>query len=137
MEELAGAAFLTAAALHAGFQATVSTIVYPTLAHVRPAHWRQAHDRHSRAITPLVAVVYAALVGCGAWWLVVDHSALPVLAVVLAGLAVLVTAAVAAPLHGRLDKRDDRLVARLLTADRVRTALALGATAVALVAVAR
>jgi hypothetical protein len=137
VDDLAGAAFLTAAAAHAGFQVTVSTVVYPTLSHVRAAHWRQAHDRHSRAILPVVAVLYAALVATGAWWIVVDRSALAVVAVALAALTMAVTAAVAAPLHRRLVRREETLVARLLSADRVRTALAVAAAAVALAGVAR
>lgn len=134
MEQLAGAAFLAAAAAHAGFQATVSAVVYPALSHVRAAHWRQAHDRHSRAITPLVAVVYLALVGTAAWWLVVDWSVLHAVAVAPALLSIVVTALVAAPLHRRLVRRDDALVGRLLTADRVRTALAVASLVLALLA---
>ncbi|QIG41709.1 DUF1772 domain-containing protein [Nocardioides anomalus] len=136
MKELAGAAFVAAAGVHAGFQATVSTVVYPTLSHVRAAHWRQAHDRHSRAIAPLVGVVYVALAATAVWWLLVDRTAWAVVAVVLAAATVLVTAAFAAPLHRRLVKRDDALVARLLRVDRVRTGLAVAALAAALVAVA-
>lgn len=134
MEQLAGAAFLAAAAAHAGFQATVSAVVYPALSHVRAAHWRQAHDRHSRAITPLVAVVYLALVGTAAWWLVVDWSVLHAVAVTPALLSIVVTALVAAPLHRRLVRRDDALVGRLLTADRVRTALAVASLVLAFLA---
>ena len=132
--DTAGAAFLVASSLHAGFQVTVTTIVYPTLSHVRAAHWRQAHDRHSRAIAPVVAVVYLALVGTGAWWLLEDRSALVVAAVVLAALPIAVTALVAAPLHRRLVKRDEVRLRRLLTADRVRTAGALASVAAALAA---
>lgn len=137
MSDVAGTAFLTAAAVHAGFQATVTRVVYPTLSHVRAAHWRQAHDRHSRAIWPLVAVCYAALAATGVWWLATDWTVLGLVAVVLGGLAVVVTALVAAPLHRRLVKRDDAAVARLLATDRVRTVLAFASAAVALVAVLR
>ena len=137
MSDVAATAFLTAAAAHAGFQATVTLVVYPTLSHVRAAHWRQAHDRHSGYIWPLVAVLYAALAATGAWWLLTDWSVLAAVAVALAGLAVLVTAVGAAPLHRRLVKRDDVLLARLLDTDRVRTVLAVAAVAVTLVALVR
>ena len=57
--------------------------------------------------------------------------------VALAGtaVAILVTATIAAPLHGRLDPRDPALVARLLAADRVRCVSACLALAGALGAV--
>lgn len=131
----AGAAFLAAAAAHAGFQATVSVVVYPALARVRAAHWREQHDRHSRAIAPLVGVLYLAVLGTGVWWLLADASVLAWVAVALSAGAVAVTAAVAAPLHGRLTRRDDALLRRLLAADRVRTAFAVAGAVVALVAV--
>ena len=135
MKEIAGPAFLTAAAAHAGFQATVTLVVYPTLSHVRAAHWRQAHDRHTGAIRPLVAVIYLALVATGVWWLVTDWSVLALVAVALAGLAMAVTALVAVPAHRRLVRRDEKTLARLLTADRARTLLAVGSTACGLAAV--
>lgn len=132
--ELAGVAFVAAAGAHAGFQATVSAVVYPTLSHVRAAHWRQAHDRHTKAIWPVVAVLYLAVVATSVWWLADDWSALPLVAVVLALLPMAVTATVAAPLHRRLVRRDDVALARLLSADRVRTALAVASVAVAIAA---
>ena len=134
MTNTAAAAFLAATSLHAGFQVTVTTIVYPTLSHVRAAHWRQAHDRHSRAIAPVVAVAYLALVGTGVWWLLEDRSVLAVVAVALAALPMILTALVAAPLHRRLVKRDEVRLRRLLTADKVRTAGALASVAAALAA---
>ena len=135
MKDVAATAFLVAASAHAGFQVTVSTVVYPTLSHVRAAHWRQAHDRHSRAVLPLVAVAYLALAGTSVWWLADDWSALAVAAVVLGLLPAAVTATVAAPLHRRLVKRDDAVLSRLLGVDRLRTVLAAAAVAVALAAV--
>lgn len=137
MSDVAATAFLTAAAAHAGFQATVTQVVYPTLSHVRAAHWRQAHDRHSGYIWPLVAVLYLALAATGVWWLVTDWSVLAAIAVGLVGAGMIVTALGAAPLHRRLVKRDDVALARLLGVDRVRTVLALASTAVALVALVR
>lgn len=136
MKDIAGPAFLAAAAAHAGFQATVTAVVYPTLSRVRPAHWRQAHDRHTRAIRPLVVVVYLALAATGAWWLASDWSWPALVAVALAALAVVVTALVAAPAHRRLVRRDEKVLRRLLRADRVRTLVAVAAVAAALVALA-
>jgi hypothetical protein len=134
--DLAATAFLAAASAHAGFQATVTLVVYPTLSHVRSAHWRQAHDRHMHDIRPLVAVAYLALVATSVWWLADDWSPLAVVAVVLALLSMAVTAVLAAPLHRRLIKRDDATVARLLAVDRGRTACAVAAVAVAIIAIA-
>jgi hypothetical protein len=135
MSDVAATAFLAAASAHAGLQATVTLVVYPTLSHVRSANWRQAHDRYVNQIRPVVAVAYALLVATGVWWLAVDWSALAVAAVVLALLTIAVTAILAAPLHRRLIKRDDATVARLLSVDRWRAVLALAAVAAAFAAV--
>jgi hypothetical protein len=137
MSDVATTAFLAAAAAHAGFQATVTLVVYPTLSHVRAAHWRQAHDRHSRAVLPLVAVSYLALAATGAWWLATDWSTLSVVAVVLAALSMAVTAVLAAPLHRRLIRRDEAALARLLSVDKARTVLAFAAAGVAVAALVR
>ena len=134
MTDHATTAFVAATALHLGFQATVTTLVYPTLARVRAAHWRQEHDRHSRSIVPIVGVVYLALVGAGVWLMAVDRSPAAVVGVVAAAATILVTAAVAAPVHRRLTRRDDRLIGQLLRADRLRLAGAVVALAAALVA---
>jgi hypothetical protein len=134
VKDVAAVAFLAAAAAHAGFQATVTTVVYPTLTHVRAAHWRQAHDRHIRAVRPLVVGLYLALVATSVWWLVDDWSTVAVIAVVLAALPMALTAVVAAPLHRRLVRRDNAALVRLLSVDRVRTGLAVAAVVVAIVA---
>jgi hypothetical protein len=137
MSDVAATAFLASAAAHAGFQATVTLVVYPTLSHVRAAHWRQAHDRHVAAIRPLVAAAYLALVATGAWWLVTDWSALAVVAVGLAALSMVTTLVLAAPLHRRLVRRDEAALARLRGVDKARTLLAITAVAVAIVALVR
>ena len=134
MQDVAAAAFLAAAAANAGFQATVTLVVYPTLSHVRAAHWRQAHDRHSRAIAPLVAALYLALVATSVWWLLDDWAVLAAVAVGLAAVPMVLTALVAAPTHRRLVRRDDAALARLLTADQARTAFAVAGVAVAILA---
>jgi len=137
MNDAAATAFLVATSVHAGFAVTVSMLVYPTLARVRAAHWRQAHDRHRRSVLPIVAVTYLAMAGTGAWWLVVDWSTLAAVAVVLALLSMAVTALLAAPLHRRLVRRDDRVIDRLVRVDRMRTVLAATAAAAAVVGVLR
>ncbi|MDN4162709.1 hypothetical protein [Nocardioides abyssi] len=125
---------LGATALHAGFQLTVTTLVYPRLADTSPADWHRVHGRHSRAITPLVAVVYAAVLAACAWALL-DPGPAVVLAAAASAVALGTTAALAAPLHGRLaDGPDPRLLARLLAADRVRAVAAAAAVPAALVA---
>ena len=122
------AALLVAATgLHAGFQATVTVLVYPALARTREDDFAAAHDVHSRRITPLVAVVYGGLaVACGGALRAEPQSpGVRVAALGSAG-AVLVTAAVAAPTHSRLARgRTPELVSRLLVADRVRLACAV------------
>jgi hypothetical protein len=128
-------AFALASALHAGFQATVTVLVYPVLADRGPDEWRLAHARHSRAITPLVVVVYGTLVVAGASLVLSGPDLLGWLALAAAAGALGTTAAAAAPTHGRLADRDDALVARLLAADRWRCAFAVGGAVLATVAV--
>jgi hypothetical protein len=123
-------AFAIATALHAGFQATVTVLVYPVLADRHPAEWRAAHERHSRAIVPLVGLVYLALVVTGGFLAASGPGVAGWVALLLTVAALATTAVAAAPAHGRLAERDDALVARLLVADRCRCALAvLGAVA--------
>ncbi len=128
---------VAATALHAGFQLTVATLTYPALARVartaRP-DFARAHADHSRAIVPLVALVYAAVVvaSLGAV-LASPASVLAWSAGVASAGALLVTALRAAPLHGRLGRLgpEPDLVRSLLRADRVRTLFALLAAAAA------
>jgi hypothetical protein len=128
-------AFALAAALHAGFQATVTVLVYPVLGERTAAEWRAAHDRHSRAITPLVGAVYVALLVTGGLLVAAGPDAAGWAALALTAGALATTAAVAAPTHGRLTSRDAALVARLLVADRWRCALAVAGAVAAVVAV--
>jgi hypothetical protein len=115
-------ALLAATGAHAGFQATVTVLVYPALARVPPEDWPAAHDAHSRRITPLVAVVYGAAVVASAGSVRQAPGSVGARVAALGtASAVLVTAAVAAPTHARLGRgRTPQLVARLLVADRVR-----------------
>ena len=113
---------LATAAVHLGFQVTVSGVVYPALA--AAPDWTRAHGAHTRAIAPVVAAVYGALL-VGGGWALVTHPRDPwvLLAAAGAALSFLTTALVAAPTDGRLGAgRDAALVRRLLVADRWRTA---------------
>ena len=121
---------LVVAAAHAGFQLTVDLLVYPALADVPSDRWTGAHAAHSRRITPLVGVLYPALVVAVAWVLVAwpDEPGAWV-AAAGAALAVAATALSAAPTHRRLSTASvgDRpaLLRTLARADRVRTLGAL------------
>ncbi len=129
------AALLTATAVHLGFQATVTAVVYPALARVPSAQWAVAHRAHSRAITPLVAVVYGALTLAGGWALLSGANPWTLVALAATAVAMLTTALVAAPAHGRLSAgHDPQLTGRLLRADRVRAAAAAVALAAAALA---
>lgn len=118
-------ALLAVSAFHAGFQLVVSVVVYPALADTTAASWAQVHDRHSRRIVAVVAPLYPVIVGVIVWALVAG----PVTpAVVVAGtgnlFAVVVTAALAAPMHGRLGREghSPERIRALLRADWLRTA---------------
>ncbi|MBA2694575.1 MAG: hypothetical protein H0U62_01685 [Actinobacteria bacterium] len=127
---LALLALVVATAVHAGFQLTVTTVVYPALARVDTDRWSTAHDAHSRSIVPVVAVTYLSLAGACLWAVL----AVPSSAWVWTAGAGVTTALVAAPTHGALARgRRPDLVHRLLIADRVR---ALGAVIALLAAVA-
>ncbi|WP_041832262.1 hypothetical protein [Actinoplanes sp. N902-109] len=129
-------ALLAATAAHLGFQATVTAVVYPALARVPREQWAAAHRAHSRAITPVVAVVYGSVLGCCGWALGAGPAAGTWVAVAASAAAVLVTASAAAPAHARLGiGYDPRVIRRLVRADRLRTVAAATALAAALVVV--
>ena len=131
-----GSALLAATAVHLGFQATVTAVVYPALARVPAAGWAQAHRAHTRAITPVVAVVYGVLAVTGGWALLTGPGGWTLLALAAVAVAVLVTAVAAAPAHQRLGAgHDPRRLARLLRADRLRAAAALVAAVAAMIAI--
>lgn len=128
---------LAASALHAGFQAVVTGVVYPALVTVPAGEWAAAHAAHSRRITAVVAPVYVAVAAACLWLLVSGPYTVPLLVAVTGNaVAALVTAFVAAPAHGRLGRQEPtpRLVRHLLVADRVRLLAAVIALAAALVA---
>ena len=126
---------MAATAVHAGFQVTVSRLVYPVLAAVPPQSWATRHALHSRRITPLVAVIYLLVLVTVAGALTGSRTAATLLAAG-ASLAVLaVTALLAAPLHRRLGQRHDPAVLhRLIRVDRWRSVGAVVALAAAVVA---
>ena len=129
-------AYALATAVHAGFQLTVTLLVYPALATRDSEEWAAAHGRHSRVTAPLVAVLYAALLGTAAVLVVDGPGPAGWLALVATGAALADTAVLAAPLHGRLQERDAVLVQRLLVVDRWRCAAAVVGALAAVAAVA-
>jgi hypothetical protein len=132
------ALLLGATALHAGFQLTVTVLVYPALAGVPVERWAAAHGRHSRAITPLVGLVYAAVLVACVGATATDPAVGTWVADAGTGLALLVTATLAAPTHGRLaDGPDPALLRRLRRVDRVRCAGAVLAVLGSLAALTR
>ena len=117
---------LVVAAAHLGFQLTVAQVVYPALRDVGDEAWSAAHERHSRRIAPLVGVLYAPLVVALVWTTATEPTAAGTWLALLGGaLAVLTTAALAAPMHGRLATvpaaERPELLGALGRADLVRT----------------
>jgi hypothetical protein len=133
-----GVVLLVVAALHLGFQLTVTCLVYPALAVAPAGSWTTVHAQHSRRIVPLVGVVYVGAVGASAGALLTHPGLLTAVAVGAFAVVLAVTALLAAPLHGRLAAgRTPALIHRLLRVDRVRTAFALVALVAAVAAVVR
>lgn len=124
--------FLLAAGVHAGFQLTVTALVYPALSRVPANRWASEHARHSRAIVPLVGIVYLLLAGAVIWLLFGDRTGSTYAGAVVAGAIAAVTAFGAAPVHGRLTVHDDVLIGRLLRIDQVRALLAVLLVAIAI-----
>lgn len=129
-------AFLVAAAVHAGSQLTVTELVYPALASVGEQDWSRAHVLHSNRILPLVGVIYIYLAGATIWLLAADPGGWTWAGAMLAFLVAAVTAAGAAPLHGKLTEPDQRLITQLLTVDRWRAVLAMALLGCAIAGVA-
>lgn len=111
---------LAATALHAGFQVTVTTLVYPALL-ADGRDWAARHAAHSRRITPLVALTYVVLLAVGVPALLTSLGWGVAVAAFGTAVSLATTAFVAAPLHGRLGRGwDPALGHRLLVTDRVR-----------------
>lgn len=130
----AATALAVASGLHLGFQVTVTLLVYPAFSEVPVEQWRRYHTAHSRRITPVVALVYAAVTASVVWVVASGPARVSgYVAVAASAAAVAVTALVAAPAHGRLSQvREGRDLTILLAADRVRLACAVVAAAAAL-----
>jgi len=128
-------ALIGAAALHAGFQLTVTRVVYPALADLPAQSWPAAHTAHSRRIGPVVAVVYPLLALALAGRLLARPDPAALAAATASALTVGLTAAGAAPLHGRLGRgHDPALVQRLLRVDAARSVAAVAALVAAVAA---
>jgi hypothetical protein len=125
-------------AAHAAFQLTVSVVVYPALASVGADQFAVAHDAHSRRIVVLVGPLYAALVVVCGWAVVTEPRPLVLAAVAAHSLAMVTTALVAAPTHGRLGTSGPSpvLLRRLAVSDGVRTLAAVVGLVLALLAIA-
>ena len=132
-------ALLGATAVHAGFQVVVTFLVYPAFADIPEDQWPAFHAAHSRRIAGIVVVVYALLVLTSGWVMVAGPTdTATVAAMGAAAAAILITAFVAAPAHGRLSPdRGAGDLALLVRADRVRLAAALVALGSAVAAVSR
>lgn len=128
-------AFALASMLHAGFQVTVTALVYPALAAVDPAHWSRAHILHSRRIVGPVVVTYAALLGTGIALVLSGPDLAGWLGLLGAAAALGVTATLAAPTHGRLRHAEPDLLRRLVRVDRLRRTFAVLGAIAAVVAV--
>jgi hypothetical protein len=127
-------ALVAATAAHAGFQVTVTGLVYPALARVPADRWGAAHRAHSRSITGLVAMIYGALAVAGGWAVLSGPDGWT-LAACAALAATAVTTCFAARIHSRLGAGHDLgRVRSLLHVDRVRAATALLALAAAALA---
>lgn len=122
--EAALSALVAASGLHAGFQVTVSAVVYPALVRTDPSIWASAHNAHSRSIVGVVAVVYALVMGTNVWALVTNEDNVFVWLTALgSALAIGTTAFVAGPTHARLDANPDPdLIRTLMRSDKVRAA---------------
>jgi hypothetical protein len=119
-------ALAAAAAFHAGFQATVTTLVYPALL-ASGDDWAARHAAHGRRIVPLVALTYGALLLALVWALAAGEVTVGVWVAGAAFAALVgVTAFGAAPQHGLLGRGHEAEVARrLVRVDRWRCLLAL------------
>lgn len=128
-------ALVAVGALHLGFQAVVTVVVYPALATTPADDWNSVHAAHSRRISWLVAPLYV-LVAVVCLWVLVSGPRTSWALVAVAGHAIAAgtTALVAAPAHGRLGRSgsDRRELTHLLVADRVRLGGAVVALAAAL-----
>lgn len=130
----------TACCLLAGLIWVVQLVVYPGFLEVgNSPRWPAYHAAHSRRMTLVVVLPWAAQGLSLAALLLTRPAPLPLLALAaLCGLAtVVLTAAVSVPLHTRLTTYDEQVVRRLVATNWWRTlAWSLAAaTSIAMVAV--
>ncbi len=124
---------LLATAVHFGFQAVVTIVVYPGLVNLAPDEWERGHAAHTHRMIIVVIPVYAAL-AIALGWAFATVSWSPAL-IVTTGTVLIVwvtTALVAAPIHHRLSVGGptQKLICNLRHADTFRligAAVACGA----------
>jgi hypothetical protein len=128
-------AYALAAAAYAGFQLTVRLVVYPQFARV-PGQASAAYESaHQRLVTPLVGVLFGALAVTTGWLLLAGPRGPGLVAAVLFGGILAVTAGGAVPAHGVLSRGfDEAAHRRLLRWDSVRVVLALAQVAAGVLA---
>ena len=138
----AGIAHLAAACAYAGFQVTITAVVYPQLAavgRVAPAVFPAHEARHATRTAVVVGPLFAALVGATGWLVVAAPTSVLVWAAAgCTALVLAVTALAAVPRHDRLRGGwDPTVMGRLLRVDAVRAGAALAQVALAVAVVAR
>ena len=136
------AAHLAAACAYAGFQVTVTVLVYPQLAAVgrsAPAIFTAHEARHSTRTAVVVGPLFAALVAATTWLVVGAPASILAWAAAACTAVVLgVTALAAVPRHDRLRRGFDAAVmGRLRQVDAVRAVAALVQVVLAVVVLAR
>jgi hypothetical protein len=134
---LTALAFLISSCLYTGFQWTIRLVVYPQFAEVPGTAFARYERMHQRRISVAVGPLFV-FWGVAALALVARPPAaaarfVPLIAALLVGLVLAVTAFGAVPLHRRLSEGFDAAVhRRLLAVDGVRLVLSIAASAVAI-----
>ncbi len=115
-------ALVAATAAHAGFQLTVTVLVYPALVAVPAERWAVQHAAHSRRIVPIVAMVYLAVLVALTGRLLAGPGPAVLACAGASAVVFALTAGFAAPVHTRLGAGPDPvLLRRLLVVDRLRS----------------
>ena len=133
---------LAAACAYAGFQVTITVLVYPQLAavgHSAPAIFTAHEARHSTRTAAVVGPLFAALVAATGWLVVAaPTSCLAWAAAACTAVVLGVTALAAVPRHNRLRRGWDRAVMTALQrVDAVRAGAALAQVVLAVALLAR
>ena len=128
---------VAATALHAGFQLVVTLVVYPALAATPAERWPSTHAAHVHRIVPVVGLVYGSVLVA-----VCSRSGRRRGCAVGGGRGVHGGGRVTASwprrrTDGSAGRLDERVLRRLVAADRVRLAAAVTAAVAALVAALR